>query len=335
MKVRILSFTQRGEETAKRLSLVTGGRAERCQSGGLDEWTKEAFSKADAILFVGAAGIAVRAIAPYLKSKLTDPAVLVIDELGTYVIPILSGHVGGANQLARELADAIGAEAVITTATDRNGLFAVDSWAVREECRILNPERIKAVSGKLLSGEEVCFYSECEILGRQPDGLRQGSFDEADFALTIHRQEKTEGKEPLLCIPKILTLGVGCKKGKSEEEIEESFFALLQEEGLYEEAIQKVCSIDLKKEEPGLLAFCRKHGWSLETFSAEKLKGLEGCFSASAFVKETVGVDNVCERSALLGAEGEEGKGNLLCKKKAGNGITLALGQMDYHPKWE
>ena len=335
MRVRILSFTQRGEETAKRLALATNSRAERCRSGGLSEWTKEAFSEADAILFVGAAGIAVRAIAPYLKSKLTDPAVLVIDEQGSYMIPVLSGHIGGANQLAGELAAAIGAEAVITTATDRNGLFAVDSWAVREKCRILNPERIKAVSGKLLSGEEVCFYSEYGIEGRQAEGLRQGSLDEADFVLTIHKQEKAEGRAPLLCVPKILTLGVGCRRGKSMEEIEEAFMTLMQEHGLYEAAVGKVCSIDLKKDEPGLLAFCRKRGWILETFSAEELRQIEGSFSASAFVKETVGVDNVCERSALLGAGGEEGRGSLLCKKKAGNGITLALGQMDYHPKWE
>ncbi len=341
MRIRILSFTKRGEETAQRLAFLTGSKGERCQRGGLEEWTREAFSEADALLFVGAAGIAVRAIAPYVKSKLTDPAVLVIDEQGKYVIPILSGHIGGANQLAKEVAAELGAEAVITTATDLNRIFAVDNWAIKGNCSILNPERIKSVSGKLLSGEEVCFYSEYEIAGKRPKGLQAGGFSEADFALLIHKKERPEraeemeDREPLFCIPKILTLGLGCRKGKSEEEIEEAFSAFLQEQNLYEAAIKKVCSIDLKNDEPGLLAFCRKHGWSLETFSAEELRQAEGDFSASAFVKETVGVDNVCERSALLGAKEEGGEGSLLCKKKAGNGITLALGQIDYHPKWE
>ncbi len=334
MKVRILSFTDRGEKTAEKLAEILGSRAERCERGCLGAWTKEAFTEADAICYVGAVGIAVRAIAPFVKSKLTDPAILAVDEQARYVIPLLSGHIGGANLLARELAEKLEAEAIITTATDLNDCFAVDSWAVRENCHLLHPERIRDISGRLLSGKEVICSHDFEIEGPLPKGVKEGTFSDCDFALTIYRKER-EKAAPLLCVPRILVLGIGCKKGKSEEEIEEIFSAFIKEQGLLEEAIGKVCSIDLKKEEPGLLAFCKSHGWDFETFSAEEMEKVEGEFTASDFVKERVGVDNVCERSALLGSRSQAGEGSLLYRKKACWGVTLAVAQMAYHPKWE
>ena len=111
------------------------------------------FAQADALIFVGAVGIAVRAIAPHCKSKATDPAVVVLDECGRFAVPLLSGHLGGANALARALAEACGAIPVITTATDANGVFAVDEWAKAQGCAVLEPERIKLVSGALLAGQ--------------------------------------------------------------------------------------------------------------------------------------------------------------------------------------
>lgn len=118
----------------------------------LRAWTALAWEASDALLFVGAAGIAVRAIAPHVASKATDPGVVVIDEAGRFAVPLLSGHLGGANELAQTVARAAGAIPVITTATDVRGVWAVDTWARRAGLAVSNPEAIKRVSARLLSG---------------------------------------------------------------------------------------------------------------------------------------------------------------------------------------
>ena len=134
-----LAFTEKGMALAHRLARALPGSVSRCGAGGvrLAEWTSTQFAQADALIFVGAVGIAVRAIAPHCKSKATDPAVVVLDECGRFAVPLLSGHLGGANALARALAEACGAIPVITTATDANGVFAVDEWAKAQGCAVL------------------------------------------------------------------------------------------------------------------------------------------------------------------------------------------------------
>ena len=151
MTCAYLAFTDTGLALAKRLAAALPGSVARCGQDGtsLAEWTGVQFVQSDALIFVGAAGIAVRAIAPHCKSKTTDPAVVVVDECGRFAVPILSGHLGGANDLARTIAAVCGAVPVITTATDAHGIFAADEWAKHQNCIVLEPERIKLVSGKL------------------------------------------------------------------------------------------------------------------------------------------------------------------------------------------
>ena len=134
-----LAFTETGLALAKRLSAALPGSVARCGQDGvsLAEWASAQFVQSDALIFVGAAGIAVRAIAPHCKSKTTDPAVVVVDECGRFAVPILSGHLGGANDLARAIATVCGAVPVITTATDAHGIFAVDEWAKHQNCTVL------------------------------------------------------------------------------------------------------------------------------------------------------------------------------------------------------
>ena len=124
-------------------------------------------------LFIGAIGIALRAIAPYIKTKTKDPAVVVVDELGQFSIPILSGHIGGANELALQIAEDLGSIPVITTATDINKVFAVDTWAKSQGLQILNPQCIKLVSSKLLKGESVHVKSDYPIQGNLPKNVYQ------------------------------------------------------------------------------------------------------------------------------------------------------------------
>ena len=159
MKVSIIAFTDNGMEIAYKLSNSLSEANDvdfaRCGKGALSTWTEEHFSTNDALIFIGAIGIALRAIAPYIKTKTKDPAVVVVDELGQFSIPILSGHIGGANELALQIAEDLGSIPVITTATDINKVFAVDTWAKSQGLQILNPQCIKLVPSKLLKGESV------------------------------------------------------------------------------------------------------------------------------------------------------------------------------------
>ena len=322
-----LAFTDRGLALAERLAEALPGSVSRCGKGGvpLAEWTVRQFAQSDALIFVGAAGIAVRAIAPHCRSKATDPAVVVVDECGHFAVPILSGHLGGANDLARELAAVCGAVPVITTATDANGLFAVDEWAKKQHCTVLEVEKIKLVSGKLLEGKTVSCWSEFAIAGSAPAGVTMAEAQEkADFVLTLFPQG-----EALHLVPKIGVLGIGCRRGTPAEQLEQEFAAFCNEHGLAPQAISAAASIDLKQNEAGLLEFCKNHSWNVSFYSAEQLQNAPGEFTPSAFVRSVTGVDNVCERAAVLVAGGP-----LRVKKYAAEGVTFALAQMPYLPDW-
>ena len=326
MNLMWIAFSQRGLELARRLARSMGGEVSRGgQEVSLEEWTARAFRQARGLVFVGAAGIAVRAIAPHVTSKTADPAVVAVDEGGRWAIPLLSGHLGGANDLARQIAALCGGQAAITTATDLRGLFAVDEWARRQNCRVGNPEKIKEVSARLLAGEPVYFCSDWPIRGQPPQGLVPARDEVCHLWVTVYRREG----DCLFLIPRSVALGVGCRKGISREELEDTFSLLLERTGLWEQAFDLVCSVDLKKEEPGLLDFCREHGLPLETYSPQQLGQVRGVYSPSAFVARTVGVDNVCERSAVLGSGGSLIQGKLI-----GNGVTMAAALSPFAPDW-
>ncbi len=295
----LLSFTDQGQALAEKLAQALDGQAVRGVPAG--DWTWAHFQTGNALIFVGAAGIAVRAIAPYVKSKATDPAVVVVDEGGQFAVPILSGHLGGANDLARKIGAVCGAVPVITTATDVNGVFAVDEWAKEQDCAILDPEHIKNISGTLLAGGTVEVCSPWSVAGEPPKGVS------------------------LRLMPKIAVLGVGCKRRTPQEALERMFADL----PIHPASFCKVYSIDLKRNEPGLLAFCRAHGLELETFSTAELRGALGEFSSSEFVERVTGVDNVCERAAVLGSGG-----TLLLKKRTGDGVTMAVAVKPFAPDW-
>ena len=247
-----------------------------------------------------------------------------VDECGRFAVPLLSGHLGGANRLARRIGAVCGALPVITTATDANGAFAVDEWAVRQGCCVLDVPRIKRVSAKILAGGMAVLRSPWPVAGTPPAGVAAdgGAFD---WELTVHSADAGA----LRLVPRIAVLGVGCRRGIGQQAMEEAFAALLAQSGLCAEAFYKVCSIDLKRDEPGLRAFCAAHGFAFETFSAAQLAAVEGRFSSSGFVQSVTGVDNVCERSAVLGSGG-----TLYCKKQAGGGVTMAAAMAPFAPDW-
>ena len=164
MNIGIIAFTAAGFELAERLSekLRLSGHTAfpfRCGKNSLRTWTNEHFMSDDALVFVGAAGIAVRAVAPLAQSKVSDPAVIVIDERGKFAIPILSGHIGGANRLAQDISKMINCIPVVTTATDCNNVFAVDTWATENDIAILKPRK-NQMGIRPPAGRRVCLCQE-------------------------------------------------------------------------------------------------------------------------------------------------------------------------------
>lgn len=319
-EIAYLAFTEQGRALAQRLCDALGGKVACTRDGvSLRDWTAAHFPTARALVYVGAAGIAVRAVAPHLKSKASDPAVLAVDEGGGFAIPLASGHLGGANELAREIAVVCGATPVITTATDVNGVFAVDDWARAQNCAVVGTEHIKTVSGKLLAGEPITIRSAFPIRGEPPEGVRLIKDGEPDVWVDVRAHDG------LVVVPRALILGVGCRRGMKQEALKAKFFEFCNIFGILSEAIQSVATIDLKENEEGLLAFCAENSWKMSAFPAEELAVVEGIFSASDFVASVTGVDNVCERAALLAAGAG---GELLVRKYAGDGITFALAQI-------
>lgn len=326
MTLAFAAFTQRGEALARRLAERFGGSVTRInKENPLLDWTAQQFSQKDGLVFVGAVGIAVRAIAPHLRHKTTDPAVVVLDEGGRFSIPLVSGHLGGANQLAQEIAAYLGAIPVITTATDGRGLFAVDSWAKAQGCLVKEPERIKPVSAKVLDGKQISLRCPWPISGEKPDEIFLTDEENCDTAVTFYQKENFS----LHLIPKALTLGVGCRKGMSQVTLETAFQALLREQNFVQEAFGQAASIDLKANEPGLLAFCAAHGWDLKTYAAEELAQVPGDFTPSSFVTQITGVDNVCERAAVRASGGD-----LIQKKWKGAGVTFAVALAPLRLDW-
>ena len=174
------------------------------------------FAENDALIFIGACGIAVRDIAPHLKNKTVDPAVLVLDDQGKFAIPILSGHIGGANALACHLAAQLGAVPVITTATDGNGKFSCDTWAVTHNCAISSMKTAKDISAAILT-EDVPVSSEFALPETLPNGLVAGNTGELGIFIGIHTDSPYTST--LRLIPRIVTLGIGCRRDTPMETI--------------------------------------------------------------------------------------------------------------------
>lgn len=357
MRIAIISFTRQGGRTLRRLLAglsdlgheTTGFlkeeyREDTTEGAGwpgqkktlgvlknLDtsagECVADIFLPGYGIIFIGATGIAVRLIAPLLKGKDRDPAVVVIDEGGHFAVSLLSGHLGGANDLAGVAAHILGAVPVITTATDLNDTFAVDLFARNNDLQISDLSLVKKVSAALLDGGEVGFFSELPVGGDWPRGLSERTEREWNIYVTMHEKRSDLPQELLndkvLCLyPRLVVIGIGCRRGTSLDIIEQAVGSALASHNIERSAVACIASIDLKKEEPGVVAFSKK--WRLEflTFSAGELSTAQGTFSQSKFVLGVTGVSNVCERAAVCGC-GEGGR--LLMERTVISGVTVAL----------
>ena len=290
----------------------------------------------DAIIFVGATGIAVRAIAPFICGKTVDPAVLVIDEAGRYVISLLSGHLGGANALARTAASLIEAEPIITTATDAESAFAVDTFAKENGFLLTDLRKAKEVSAKVLRGEKLRIYSDIpmERLVQRParheaELVPAQDIDRADIVISyrtyiLKPAENSSQAIGLRLIAKRVHVGLGARKGVTQAEVAAAVATCLEDAGIDPRAVVALASIDLKKQEAGILAYSYESGVPFVTYTAEELRTVEGAFVGSSFVQSVTGVANVCERAAAYAA-GRSGHAEVLVHKTIHGNVTTAV----------
>lgn len=351
------------QKLAKKLENISGAeiiakvKCEALPEVSMKETVKacvdEYFEQVDAIVFVTASGIAVRSVAEHLTHKSKDPAIVCMDECSKHVISLVSGHAGGANALTQMLADVMWATPVITTATDVEGQFSIDDYAREHNLVVTDWAKAKAISAEVLAtGAKPVWVDEaevsqeeeknaCEICKEQKStGIDVGKIENdgceneigvqklqiGSHQVVITPQDVSVDAQTLQLIPRCIVAGVGCKKGIPVDKIEHAVQDAFAKAGLRMEALCAVASIDLKKEEAGLLEFCETRKVPFEAYTAEELQAVSGTFSASEFVTGVTGVDNVCERSAVkYASEHGANDGELLLRKQAQDGVTVAL----------
>lgn len=315
MIIRIVTFTPEGEKLGRKIAenLSRDIIEFNNKNVNLDEWVKESFEFHLPIVFIGAMGIAVRKISPYVKDKLTDSPVIVIDEKGRNIIPVLSGHIGGANSIAKYIHEKIGGNLVITTATDVEGVFSVDLFAKENGFKIINREKIAVISKAVLQGKKL----ECSVIDKE---------------MIFYEDAGIENGIKLRFMPYVL--GIGCKKDTPFIKIQSAVARVLSEINIPLETIADyvftIATIDLKEKEYGLNLFAQSNGILLKTYTAEELNEVPGDFTESEFVSRITGTDNVCERSAMkaagIGAE-------LIMKKVSCDGVTVAVARREFDKK--
>lgn len=330
--ITIISFTKKGGDINKRLTDIlsefdiTSYTLEKYRFDNrvkpldnLKETVKRHFTD-DAVIFIGAVGIAVRSIAPYIKDKFCDPAVLVIDELGRYVIPLLSGHVGGANELANYIGGALSAAPIITTATDINGTFAVDIFAKKNNLLISSRKLAKDVSAALLDNNCIDIDSDIKNIDVKELKKKLNPNNKA-CDIKVRITDRIYDDTVLTLIPKNLYIGVGCKKNTDADKMWDFVNDIFRLEGLDIRAVKSIGSIDIKRDEYAVKNLANRLNVPFLTFTKDELNSASGDFFESEFVRKTVGVGNVCERAVCIQCN------NLIVKKTAREGMTVAIGR--------
>lgn len=342
-KMAIVCFTPQGQVLAQKIQTVWNSPVLEADWSiefvykpvPFRGWMLEHFQELDALVFIGAMGIVVRDMAPCLKSKLTDPAVVVLDEKGQFVISVLSGHIGGGNALTLELAKRIDATPVVTTSSDVNGKLAIDVFAQKNHLFITSMKQAKLCASDIVSGYSVSFSCDGTVVGTVPKEL-QGKNEDFQVVVSPKVQKPAEGL--LHLIPQAYVLGIGCKKGTEAEQIEARIQEELDKFDIDIRSIKGIASIDIKQEEEGLLAFAKKRRLPITFYTAEELFKLEGDFTPSSFVSSITGVENVCERAGFMLAKenGATAISECLVLPKSGkDGVTVAIMKLDWSVRFE
>lgn len=283
------------------------------------------FLAGDAIVCVMAAGIVFRVLAPYLKSKQEDPAVIVVDEAGRHAVPLLGGHAAGANDLAREIAGHLGGEAVLTTSSDVQGLTSPDEVARILGVAVDDHEALRRVTAVQVNGGRVCIEApdDPQVEGYgwvEPGGSLEGYDGRLLLTSADIRGAESNGVPTAMLITRDVAAGIGCHSGTQAAAIIGAIKETCSAAGIDPRAVAVIASVDLKEDEPGLRQAAAELGAELKVFPARELEALN-C-PGSDFVNDSVGTPAVSEPAALLAAG--EGAG-LLAGKSAFERITVAL----------
>ncbi len=307
----------------------------------LSETINHNFSRYSGHIFIMSTGIVVRVIAPLVRTKLEDPAVVVIDDQAHHAISLLSGHLGGANALTLKVADILGADPVITTATDVNRLPAIDVLAKEKDLWIENPGAIKTVNMALLKGEKILLHDPYGILGTHLPHVEPCTYGGALNSLKKCRQVNKLDSPPGIYVddivrelpPEVLVLrpasmaaGIGCNRNTGMEEMKALLEAVLETNHLALSSLRSLASIDVKSDENGLLSLAETLSLPLIFYNRQELNQVKDIKNPSAMVEKHVGVKSVCEAAAILAAGG----GTLIVPKQTTPNVTVAIARINF-----
>lgn len=364
-KTAILALTEKGAALAVKLSASMDNSAvfmpDRLRPAASDsnekgihyfnKWQEtfaQVFRSYTELVCIMAAGIVVRSLSPLIQSKFSDPAVIVVDEKGQYVVSLLSGHIGGANRLAREVAAKLQAQPVITTATDVNGRPAVDILALNMDARIEPLKNLKLINRLLAEECRINLYSPyalAELIKEgfawrgwpfmKPDGNSPARWAEFQEPAVIVSPQVIDGavSGPFIQLkPRNLMIGIGCRRGVSLQEVCHAFTQVMHRFGLDERCVKAAATIDIKFEEVALQQFAAKLDIPLLTFSKAEIETLDGTYEPSEWVKNKVGVGGVCEPAAHLAARGGM---TIIPKQKIGAVTISAAAEKSWWWDWD
>ncbi|APM38099.1 cobalt-precorrin 5A hydrolase [Clostridium kluyveri] len=325
MNIALISLNKYGDVIGEKINGVIPVNIfskSKIKNFKITKLAEELMKNYDAIIFISSTGIAVRAIAPFIKNKTKDPAVIVVDILGKYVISLLSGHLGGANEFSKKIAEIINAEAVITTATDNLNLESPDIIAKENKLIIDNMKKAKCISALMVNGENIGFKDE-ENLIQLPRGYTTDLEIARGIVYVTNKLNYLKGYDntvKLKLIRKNIIIGIGCRKNYSAETMKGIVREKLKEHNIDERAVKIVASSSVKSEEKAIVELREFLGAQFRTFSNEDIKTVQYKYRGSKFVEEHIGVKAVCEPCVELSG------GKILVSKLNLSGMTLCIG---------
>lgn len=316
MKLACITFTASGLQIAERIKESGAFEVDIFGKSSYKEQLGFIFKQYGYVVFIAAAGIAVRLSAPFLSSKASDPAIVVIDDLGRFAVSLVSGHLGGANELALKLSGILQCRPVITTASDGRGIEAIDMFARANGLHIESLEDAKRITAMMLENRKIKLESEIRLQ------LNYGNITDSGYeAVIIVSSRKRAAADMPCCVlrPRNIYVGIGCRRGKTKEEILEAISRAFDRHDISEKSIKALGTVDIKNDEAGIIEACRELGCSMKVFDRESIGRVEKLFVPSSFVESKIGVSSVCEPCAyLLG-------GRMIVPKTCINGITIAV----------
>ena len=345
MNTAYFYLTDEGGKLAHKLAAAHPGDIYNKEN--FKESLRAGFGRYDSLVCIMATGIVVSILAPLIVHKTSDPAVVVLDQKGKYAISLLSGHLGGANDLAREMAAISGGEAVITTATDVAGELSFDTFAKKHDMAIENIGQLKHISGALLSGKKVNVFTDKnaaelypELAAEQKRGmiaiLPLSEFFKTytiesnipavviDERLFVSNSTVPQAAPVLYLRPRTICAGIGCKRNMEQKPIEEALLQTLKEEGIHPLSLKCIATIPLKSDEPGIIGTAANLNVPLQIIPTEEIENLDISqlgIQTSEFVASQTGVLSVSTACSYLAS----GKGTILLDKAKYKGITIAL----------